>query len=433
MLRTVKPSPQPTLGWGQWIAPEEAESRPRAHPLAERYAEVRAHTESLAVPLGAEDQAVQSMPDASPTLWHRAHTTWFFETFVLARFDSDYRPFDDSYRTLFNSYYESVGQPPARDQRGLITRPGVAEIATYRAHVDAAMQALLESPSDEVARWVELGLNHEQQHQELILTDIKHALSCNPARPAMMPGRAAPGDAAPTQSWLQVSGGIYLVGHGGAGFAFDNEGPQHEVIVESFRIASRPVSVADYLAFIDDGGYRRPELWLADGWTLAQAENWQAPLYWSKSGNEWRIFTLHGTRPLSPGEPVCHVSYYEADAYAAWAGARLPTEAEWEIATRRIGKAFSARAEPALHPGPLRNGFAQQVWEWTGSAYLPYPGYRRPAGAIGEYNAKFMVGQMVLRGQSCATPPGHSRVTYRNFFYPSARWQFSGFRLADNE
>jgi len=398
-----------------------------------RFKRVRAQTEALAAPLSAEDQAVQSMPDASPTKWHRAHTTWFFETFVLVPYQVGYRVFDERFAYLFNSYYEAIGPRHDRPARGLITRPGVREITAYRRHVDDAMDKLLTALSPEVASLVELGLNHEEQHQELLLTDIKHAFGANPFAPVYCPPPLAQTESAPgTPGWIDVPAGVYEVGHKDGGFAFDNEGPAHEVLLRDFRIARRPVSVGDYRAFVDDGGYRRASLWLSDGWTNVCAQGWQAPAYWENGPDGWHARTLHGALPLCMGEPVCHVSYYEAAAYATWDGKRLPTEFEWEVAARLS----QTGAEPLAvvpHPRRLSDGFRQDVWEWTGSAYLPYPGYRPPAGAIGEYNGKFMINRMVLRGRSCATPSGHDRLSYRNFFGPDARWQFTGFRLAEDD
>jgi ergothioneine biosynthesis protein EgtB len=400
--------------------------------LAERYRTVRDATEALAAPLSAEDQTIQSMPDASPTKWHRAHTTWFFETFVLRVHDRSYRPYDEQFFYLFNSYYEAIGPRHARPSRGLITRPGIAEVAVYRAHVDAAMQALLARSTPEIDDLVELGLHHEQQHQELLLTDIKHALSANPFPLTYVPRPPrAPGEA-PAQGWHEFEGGIYPIGHRGDDFAFDNEGPQHEALLRDLRIADRPVSVGEYMEFMADGGYATPGLWLSEGWALAQADGWRAPFYWEERDGAWQVRTLHGLLPPDPGEPVCHVSYFEAAAYAAWAGKRLPSEFEWEVAARHHGGAAGWIDQVRPHPRPLVRGFHQDVWEWTGSAYLPYPGFRPSAGAIGEYNGKFMINQMVLRGRSCATAPGHERTSYRNFFPTSARWQFSGFRLAED-
>ena len=385
--------------------------------LLARYRGVRARTEALAAPLSPEDMVVQSMPDASPAKWHLAHTTWFFETFLLASREPGFAPFHPRYGYLFNSYYDAVGPRHARPQRGLLTRPSLEEIREYRSAVDERVRAVLARGLDQAgASVLELGLHHEQQHQELLLTDIKHALFANPLRPAYSP----PLDGAPAHrqgresvgvSFVEHAGGVYEVGHGGPGFAFDNEGPRHRVWLEPFAIADRAVTCGEYLAFVEDGGYGRPELWLSDGFAAAQANGWAAPLYWERGERSWDVFTLHGTQPLDPDEPVAHVSFYEAEAYARWAGARLPTEEEWEVA-----------ASPAQLPG--------DVWEWTRSAYSPYPRYRPAPGALGEYNGKFMSGQQVLRGGSCATPAGHVRTTYRNFFPPGARWQFSGLRLA---
>ncbi len=377
--------------------------------LAAHYKEVRARSEELVAPLSAEDRSVQSMPDASPTKWHLAHTTWFFETVVLSQFADGYAPFDPAFAYLFNSYYEGLGPRHPRPQRGLLTRPSSETVMAYRAYVDAAMERAIAERRDEVAALVILGLHHEQQHQELILTDIKHAFFSNPVMPAYASERPRPADVAAPLAWERHDGGIVRIGHEGRGFAFDNEEPAHDVLLRPFRIASRPVTCGEYLAFMEDGGYRRPEHWLSDGWATVQAQKWDAPLYWMSDGDAWSVFTLNGAKTLDPNEPVTHVSFFEAAAYAAWAKARLPTEFEWEAAK------------------PKSTG---QVWEWTRSSYDPYPGYRPFDGALAEYNGKFMSGQMVLRGGSCASPPGHIRPTYRNFFPPAARWQFSGIRLA---
>jgi ergothioneine biosynthesis protein EgtB len=407
--------------------------------MLDRYSAVRAATEALAEPLSVEDQVIQSMPDASPTKWHRAHTTWFFETFLLAAHARDYRVFDARFGYLFNSYYEAVGPRHARPARGLLSRPSAQEIKQYRAHVDRAMAALIETASDGswavIAPLLELGLQHEQQHQELLLTDIKHAFWCNPIRPSYRAEPAPPEDPAPATGWLDIPGGIYEIGHRERGFAFDNELPVHRILLRPFRIADRPVSVGEYLAFMQDGGYERAEFWLSDGWATVQAEGWRAPFYWEPaSAGGWQVFTLAGTRPPIPGEPISHVSYYEAAAFASWAGKRLPSEGEYETARRLHGGPAQPARAVRSHPAPLATGraFYQDVWEWAASAYSPYPGYRAAAGAIGEYNGKFMVSQMVLRGRSCVTPPGHDRLAYRNFFPPAARWQFSGFRLAED-
>jgi ergothioneine biosynthesis protein EgtB len=380
-----------------------------SHAVAQAYTAVRAYSEALAAPLSAEDCAIQSMPDASPVKWHLAHTSWFFETVILAR-QPGYEPFDPRFAFLFNSYYEALGPRHPRPRRGLLTRPGLDEIMAYRAHVDAAMMQACGEENLHAA--IALGLNHEQQHQELILTDIKHAFFSNPLLPAYDGKPAGP---RPPQKleWHEHQGGISLIGHDGSGFAFDNESPRHQVLLRPFRIASRPVSNGEYQAFIADGGYRRAEFWLSDGWTRVQEEHWEAPLYWLKDddGSE-SLFTLSGVQPLDPHAPVEHVSFYEAAAYAAWAGGRLPTEFEWEAVAAHFAHG--------------------DVWEWTRSSYDPYPGFKAFEGVAAEYNGKFMVGQMVLRGGSVATPPGHSRATYRNFFPPSARWQFSGIRLAED-
>ena len=377
--------------------------------LAQAYGEVRAYSEALAAPLSAEDAGVQSMPDASPTKWHLAHTSWFFETVILSRVPG-YKPFDPRFAFLFNSYYEALGPRHPRPKRGLITRPSLDEVLAYRAHVDRGMTAAFDDASQREA--ILLGLHHEQQHQELLLTDIKHAFFSNPLLPAYRTEAPAPQPAAPLDG-ISLPGGVSLIGHDGAGFAFDNESPRHQVLLRPFRIASRPVTNGEYRAFIEDGGYRRAEFWLSDGWSRVQEESWEAPLYWLKDddGSE-SVFTLSGVRPLDPNAPVEHVSFFEAAAYAAWAKARLPTEFEWEAAS------------PLFDHG--------QVWEWTRSSYDPYPGFKAFEGVAQEYNGKFMVGQMVLRGGSIATPPGHIRSTYRNFFPPAARWQFSGIRLAED-
>jgi ergothioneine biosynthesis protein EgtB len=396
------------------------------HPpseIARRYAAVRSRTLALAAPLSAEDQSLQSMPDASPTKWHLAHTTWFFEAVVLAPHQPGHRPFDARDAKLFNSYYESLGPRHPRPQRGLLSRPSLAEVHAYRAAVDAAMAAFMaEADADTWAAasgLIELGLHHEQQHQELMLTDILHALSMNPLLPAAypvesgLPGMApAPASSWSDDGWCEQAGGEALVGHDGAGFAFDNEAPRHRVLLQAFALARRLVTHAEYQAFIDDGGYRRPDLWLSDGWAAVQAQGWRAPLHWMDDG---RQFTLRGSQPRPPDAPVLHLSFYEAAAYAEWAGARLPTEFEWEAAV--------------TGPNPPAQAFGL-AWQWTRSSYDPYPRFRPPTGAVGEYNGKFMVGQIVLRGSSLATPEGHARATYRNFFPPAARWQFTGLRLA---
>jgi len=381
------------------------------------YEEIRCATLNLASPLSAEDCAVQSMPDTSPVKWHLAHTSWFFETVLLAQ-RPGYKPFDPAFAYLFNSYYESAGPRHPRPRRGLLTRPSLDRVLAYRDHVDAAMARLLADASDAELAAVALGLHHEQQHQELILTDIKHAFFCNPLLPAYSTAAAA-AHAPTVLEWRGHPGGIVSIGHAGPsssnqdGFAFDNEGPRHPVLLQPFRIASRPVTNGEYAAFIADGGYRRSEFWLSDGWALVQAEGWDAPLYWlSDDDGQRRIFTLNGLVTPDANAPVNHVSFFEAAAYAAWAGKRLPTEFEWEAASADFAHGA--------------------VWEWTRSAYAPYPGFKPFQGMAEEYNGKFMVGQMVLRGGSVATPPGHARPSYRNFFPPPARWQFSGIRLAED-
>jgi len=411
---------------------------PSTAQLLQLFNQTRQRTLKLAQPLSAEDCALQSMPDASPVKWHLAHTSWFFETFILeAR--PGYRAFDPAYRVLFNSYYVGVGDRHPRPERGLISRPALADILRYRAHVDAAMAEAISAGLDEAtAQLLILGVNHEEQHQELILTDVKHLLWKNPLRPAYQtqwPLTAIePGPA----SWHAFEKGLHEIGHAGDGFAFDNESPRHCEYSQAFELRSHPVTHGDFLGFIADGGYQRPELWLSAGWDCVMQNGLQAPHYWEKHDDTWHTFTLHGMVPVDANTPICHVSYFEADAFARWAGARLPTEAEWEIAASRSPITGNFLESDALHPlaqreQPAAPGLAQifgDVWEWTQSDYHPYPGFRAAAGAVGEYNGKFMSGQYVLRGGSCATPQRHIRATYRNFFPPSARWQFSGLRLA---
>jgi ergothioneine biosynthesis protein EgtB len=382
------------------------------------------------------------MPDVSPTKWHRAHTSWFFETFLLLPFLPGYREFDPQYGFLFNSYYESVGPRYSRPQRGCVSRPGCGDVARYREHVDRHMEALISGgPGDRAESLVELGLNHEQQHQELLLMDIKHVLSMSPLNPVYRPGRpgagatdgpADRGDAVGSADWLKYDGGMVEVGHNGTGFAYDNEGPAHQVHLGPFAVADRLVTCGDWLRFIESGGYHTAGLWLSDGWAERHASGWEAPLYWEDDGDGgWSVFTLHGRRPVDPAEPVCHVSYYEADAFATWWGGRLPTEFEWETAARDRPVVGQLTGPDEVHPrSQPGTAFFGEAWAWTGSAYLPYPGFRPAAGAVGEYNGKFMVNQQVLRGGCCATPEGHIRPTYRNFFPPSARWPFTGVRLA---
>lgn len=406
-----------------------------------RYARVRAETEALAAPLSTEDMGVQSMPDASPTKWHLAHTTWFFEEFVLARFDAAHRWVDERWRVLFNSYYEAAGPRHPRGARGMLSRPSLDEVRTWRARVDEQVAQLLPRLSSDALGVALLGTHHEQQHQELLLTDVKHALSSNPLLPAYADARAPrTGTSAPAAlGWVAYEQRIADVGHGGTAFAFDSERPLHRTLVGPFAVASRPVNNGEFARFIADGGYARPELWLSDGWATAKAAGWTAPLYWQPAaGASWSSFTLHGIQPLAPDAPVSHVSFYEADAYARWAGARLPTEYEWEVAAqgRPVEGNFleSRRLEPsAAAVGDDVSQLFGDVWEWTASAYLPYPRFRALEGALGEYNGKFMSGQMVLRGGSCFSPVDHLRATYRNFFPPGARWQMAGFRLARDE
>jgi ergothioneine biosynthesis protein EgtB len=385
--------------------------------LHEHYRSVRDRTEALAAPLSDEDQVVQSMPDVSPTKWHRAHTTWFFETFLLSPRSERYEAFDPAYAYLFNSYYETVGPRHPRPERGLLSRPSVAEIARYRVHVDNAMHDLIERCDAVAAALVVLGLHHEQQHQELLLMDIKHVLHCNPTDPAYVPEIYLP-RRSETAQFVAVPGGDVEIGASGNAFCFDNEQPRHVVHLEPFGVSDRLVRAREWLEFIDDDGYNRADLWLSDGWAAVNANGWHAPLYWRDEGRgDWTVFTLGGRRALDPEEPVVHVSHYEADAFARWCDTRLPTEFEWEHAV-----AHGA-------PGMLYE-VDDTAWQWTASAYLPYPRFRPAAGAVGEYNGKFMSGQMTLRGGANETPPGHTRVTYRNFFPPASRWMFGGVRLA---
>jgi ergothioneine biosynthesis protein EgtB len=408
--------------------------------LLDQYRAVRARTLELASPLSPEDQGVQSMPDASPTKWHLAHTTWFFETFVLKPHARDHRPFDPAFEFLFNSYYEGVGPRPDRARRGELSRPSLAEVLSYRRHVDQAIGRLLEvgGAAAAVASTITLGLHHEQQHQELLLTDIKHAFGTHPLQPSYRtgaPGPAARPSAAAPLAFRSFEGGVVWIGHEGGGFAFDNEGPRHRSFLDPFAIADRPVTCGEYLAFMRDGGYARPELWLSDGWRTVESERWKAPLYWQEAQDgqdgrgDWLIYTLAGRRAVDADEVLAHVSYYEADAYARWAGARLPTEEEWEHAAASTAVSGHFADAGRLHPAAPTAGMFGDVWQWTRSAYGGYPGYRVPDGPIGEYNGKFMSNQMVLRGGSCLTPADHVRATYRNFFPPATRWQMSGIRL----
>ena len=406
--------------------------------ILDRYRAVRSTTERLAAPLQIEDYVLQAMPDVSPTRWHLAHVTWFFETFILAPHAAGYRVYDDRYRFLFNSYYNAVGPQFSRPDRGHLSRPTVAEVYAYRAHVDRAMAEFIERGAERAlaacGEILTLGLHHEQQHQELILTDIKYNLGLNPLRPAYH-ATAVPRDrVAPKCQWIELPGGVRLIGHEGSGFAFDNECPRHGVLLPPWALASRPVTNGEYREFVDDGGYRDWRHWLSDGWRVVQERGWQAPLYWEQQDGEWMVQTLSGPMPIDPEAPVAHVSYLEADAFARWRGARLPTEAEWEAAATPEPVTGHFMDAGIYHPLPADgDGFVQlygDVWEWTASSYTPYPGFRPLDGPATEYNGKFMVGQMVLRGGSCATPGDHIRPTYRNFFPPDARWQFSGVRLA---
>ena len=400
---------------------------------------VRAWTTSLAAPLSPEDACVQSMPDASPAKWHLAHTSWFFEHFILAKRLPGYRLFHERFDYLFNSYYFTVGQMHARPRRGLVTRPSLAEVLDYRAHVDAAMEELVtrEQGNAELQFLLALGMNHEQQHQELLLTDIKHLLAQNPLLPAYteLPACAGlpPQDRAAPLRWIPGTAGATAIGHAGGEFAFDNETPRHQALLGEHALASRLVCNAEFREFIDDGGYSNPALWLSDGWSTIVSEGWQRPLYWQADLEQ--EFTLRGLQPIQPAAPVSHLSYFEADAFARWAGCRLPTEFEWEAAAAGLAVTGHFADSDALHPRPAADTAGLQqlygdAWEWTASPYSPYPGFRPLAGSLGEYNGKFMCSQMVLRGGSCATPAGHVRASYRNFFYPAQRWQFGGLRLA---
>ena len=427
---------------------EPAPPRATFGDLADLYRSVRSTSEALCEPLSPEDCQVQSMPDTSPAKWHLAHTSWFFETLVLAKVPN-YRAFHPQFRALFNSYYNSVGEQYSRSQRGLLTRPSFDEVIAYRRHVDSHLLELIENTldgaregalDDELADVVELGLHHEQQHQELLLTDMKHALSMNPLQPAYreQAGEPEPLTREPEPlGWCRYDEGLREIGFEGESFAFDNERPRHRTFLQAYELAERPVTVSEYLAFMADGGYQNPELWLADGWAVVQSEGWHAPLYWEQRDGEWWHFTLTGSRRVRGDEPVCHVSLYEADAYAQWAGGRLPTEGEWEWAACTSPLEGSFFDDGALHPEaapPASPGTPRQlfgdIWEWTQSTYAPYPGFRPLAGSLAEYNGKFMSNQFVLRGGSCATSRSHIRPTYRNFFYPDSRWQFSGIRLA---
>jgi ergothioneine biosynthesis protein EgtB len=432
------------------VPPQASDRDP--HLMLDRYAAVRAQTEALAAPLSPEDQTVQSMPDVSPTKWHRAHVTWFFETFVLAEQEADFAPFQDQYWFLFNSYYEAVGPRFDRAQRGVVSRPGARDVGLYRGNVDARMRDLLDRVDEgrltDVADTIELGFHHEQQHQELLLMDIKHVLSLNPLRPVYAGSPSPTSDPDPL-GWVDLDGGLVEIGHRGDGFSFDNELPRHRHYLEPYRLADRLVTNGEWLEFMADGGYHRHELWLSDGWGTVKTAGWEAPSYWTQVDGQWFEHSLNGTWPVNPGLPVSHVSFYEAEAYATWAGKRLPSEAEWEHAAESMldGLPDAGGAVPdelgnladdqTFHPraagastGGLRQLFGD-CWEWTSSAYHPYPGFHPAEGAIGEYNGKFMSNQMVLRGGCAFTPAGHARTTYRNFFPHGSRWALSGVRLAD--
>ena len=430
--------------------PVQATAHPQAKlhvpDLHDRLRASRQLSLALAAPLSDEDQTVQPMDDASPTKWHLAHTTWFYESFILKPNLPDYREFSADFEYCFNSYYESKGERQPRGRRGLLTRPSAAQVRAYRAHVDEALtrlfaQGFVDEGPDPLAVLIELGINHEQQHQELLLTDILSLFAANPLRPAYRDPapKAEPVAAAADAAFIAFEGGIRAIGYDGAGFSYDNEGPRHEVLLYPYRLANRCVTNGEWLAFMEAGGYGEPLVWLADGWATVKAQGWQAPGYWEQRDGVWHQMTLEGLLPVDPRAPVTHVSYFEANAFANWAGKRLPTEFEWEAASAGYPVAGNDLATNALRPRPaiaagdgrLAQMFGD-VWEWTSSAYLPYPGYRPAPGAVGEYNGKFMVSQNVLRGGSCATAPGHLRATYRNFFYPHQRWQFTGLRLAED-
>jgi len=408
--------------------------------FVERYKSVRQLTEQLCKPLATEDYVIQSMPDASPTKWHLAHVTWFWETFLLSQALPDYKSLHPQYAYLFNSYYNSLGERYSRPKRGMITRPTVEETYQYRHYVDEQVIGLLEGLDErqlaELTPIITLGLNHEQQHQELIVTDIKHGLSYNPLHPVYVARTSTPVANVQPLQWVAYPEGIRWIGHEGEDFSFDHEGPRHREFLEAFQLGSRLITNGEYLEFIADGGYKNPLLWLSNGWATVQSEGWNAPLYWEQQDGQWWTYTLDGFREIEPTEPVCHVSYYEADAYARWAGARLPTEAEWETAAQDLPIEGNFVDSGRCHPVPQGESTGKlaqmygDVWEWTQSAYLAYPGYKPAPGAVGEYNGKFMCNQFVLRGGSCATPHSHMRLSYRNFFPPDARWQFMGFRLA---
>jgi len=417
--------------------PPEVDAHTRRHDLLERIRQTRALSLAIAAPLTAEDQTVQAHDDASPTKWHLAHTTWFFEELVLKPFLNGYKVFDERFAYCFNSYYESLGARHPRPRRGLLTRPSVDEVHAYRSFADEHLVSVLSQDlPPEALDLIETGINHEQQHQELMLTDILALFAANPLKPVYQPASWISGDNSPaaTGTWGEIGGGIHNAGHRGSGFAYDNEGPAHDVLLRDFRLFSREVTNGEWLAFMDAGGYTNPAFWLADGWNTVRHEGWQAPGYWELVDGVWHQMTLHGLRHIEEDRPVTHVSYYEADAYARWAGHRLPTEFEWEIASKEdkspafdLSRLVARPASDDGQPSPLGN-----IWQWTQSAYLPYPGYKAAPGPLGEYNGKFMSNQYVLKGGSFATPEGHIRSTYRNFFYPHQRWQFTGLRLASD-
>lgn len=407
----------------------------RHDSLRTAFERVRQQTQALAAPLSPEDCCAQSMTDASPVKWHLAHTTWFFETFILEKMETAFRPFHPAYRVLFNSYYNGIGEKHPRPQRGMLTRPSLGDVLAYRRHVDERILMLLShsNVSPELAALVDIGLHHEQQHQELILTDVKHLLSLNPLNPAYVSTPLDQSPAPGAMEWRAFEGGVVEIGHAGKGFFFDNEAPRHREFLEPFALATRLVTNGEFAAFIDDGGYTNPARWLSEGWDWIQAGTLTHPIYWRRGEAGWQEFTLHGLRALDPNRPAVHISFFEADAYARWRGARLPTEAEWELAAAEAREFGGQGLHPASDLAVQSKGLSQLfggAWQWTLSSYAPYPGYRPEVGAIGEYNGKFMSNQYVLRGSSCATPAGHARVTYRNFFPATARWQFSGIRLA---
>jgi ergothioneine biosynthesis protein EgtB len=417
---------------------------PSGNSLLQRYMQMREMSLHLCSPLSVEDHALQPMADASPAKWHLAHTTWFFETFLLSQYAENYRSYHPAFRNLFNSYYNAVGDRPLRSLRHILSRPSLDEVHAYRIYVDETMLHLLtQDLSAEAVKLIELGINHEQQHQELIVTDVKNGLYANPLRPAYWPTErphdaASANNAVQPLTWQGFPEGVHSIGFEGSEFAFDNEGPRHNVYLQPFRIASRLVTNGEYVEFMREGGYTKPALWLSDGWDAVNTNSWKAPLYWEQRDGEWWHYTMDGMVPLNQAEPVCHVSFYEADAFARWAGARLPNEFEWEIAARSCRVAGNFAESGVLHPQPASSSepIAQMfgdVWEWTSSPYVAYPGFKPAAGAVGEYNGKFMCNQMILRGGSCATPQSHIRATYRNFFPPHVRWQFMGLRLANGD